>query len=337
MRSKVSFGIALWILSSAVLPGQQAPPARQQAPAPGQQRSRVAAADMTATAIPGVVAAGSKVQVIKRDFEVAINGPIALPDGTGVLVTEILRSRVWKFDNDNNGSVFVDNSSGALCLAFDSKGRLIANQTMPAQRNKIAVIYPKGQEAVLADNFEGQPFGRPNDLVVNRTGGVYFTDPGPNQGQMKIGHPKTEPAVFFVPPSGKAVKVAVDVPDPNGLVLSPDEKILYVADTSGEYVFAYDVQADGTLRNRRNFARLQDGKAAEADGMAIDNDGRLYVSVWGGVEVFNAQGQRLGLIPGSGPGNLAFGGPEKRTLYITGGTSLSKVPMLATGIKSRGK
>lgn len=338
MKPQVVVGLAVSLLCSASLLAQQAPAARQEAPAPQQQpRSRVAAADMTATAIPGVVAAGAKVQVIKRDFEVPINGPIALPDGSGVLVAEILRSRVWKFDNDNRPSVFVDNSSGALCLAFDGKGRLIANQTMPAERNKIAVIYPKGQEAVLADNFDGMPFGRPNDLVVNRTGGIYFTDPGPNQAQIKIGHPKTQPAVFYVPAGGKAMKIAVDIPDPNGLVLSPDEKILYVADTSGEYVFAYDVQADGTLRNRRNFARLGEGKEAEADGMAIDNDGRLYVSVWGGVEVFSPQGQRLGLIPGSGPGNLAFAGPDKRTLYITGGTSLSRVQMIAPGIQTRGK
>lgn len=110
-----------------------------------------------------------------------------------------------------------------------------------------------------------------------------------------------------------------------------------MSNTAGEYVFAYDVQPDGTLRNRRNFARLQDGAAAEADGMAIDNDGRLYVSVWGGVEVLDPQGRRLGLIPGSGPGNLAFAGPDKRTLYITGGTSLSRVQMIAQGIKTRGK
>lgn len=329
MTRTAAFGIAVWMAWSVAATAQEAPPA--------VPRARIAAADMSATAIPGVVAAGALVQVIKRDFEVAINGPIGLPDGSGVLVTEILRSRVWKFDNDNRGSVLIDNSSGALCLAFDAKGRLIANQTMPAERNKLAVIYPKGQEAVLADNFGGKPFGRPNDLVVNRTGGIYFTDPGPNEGQAKMGHPRTEPAVFYIPPGGRTIMVSGDVPDPNGLVLSPDEKILYVADTSSEYVFAFDVQADGTLRNRRNFARLQEGAKAEADGMAIDNDGRLYVSVWGGVEVFNAQGQRLGLIPGSGPGNLAFGGPEKKTLYITGGTSLSRVTLLAQGIKSRSK
>jgi gluconolactonase len=322
-----------WILSGQ----QQAPAARQQPQTAAPQRSRVAANDMTATGIPNVVAEGTRVQVIKRDFEVAINGPIGLPDGSGVLVAEILRNRVWKFDNNNSGTVLIDGSSGALCLAFDLKGRLIANQTMPAERNKIAVIYPKGQEAVLADNFEGRPFGRPNDLVVNRAGGIYFTDPGPNEGQIKIGHPKTDPAVYYVPPGGKAMKVAIDIPDPNGLVLSPDERTLYIADTSGAYVYAYQVGADGRLSNRRNFAQLGEEAEAEADGMAIDNDGRLYVSVWGGVEVFDAQGRRLGLIPGSGPGNLAFGGPDRRTLYITGGTSLSRVNLLAQGPKGRAK
>ena len=334
---KIFVASTLWCLAVGSALSQQAAPARQEAQAPAVPRSRIAASDMKATAIPGVVAAGATVHVIKRDFEVAINGPIGTPDGSGVLIAEILRNRVWKFDNNDQGSVVVDNSSGALCLTFDAKGRLIANQTMPAEKNRIAVIYPRGQEAVLADNFDGMPFGRPNDLVINRTGGIYFTDPGPNQAQMKIGHPKTDPAVFYIPPGGKAMKVAVDIPDPNGLVLSPDEKTLYVADTSSEWVYAYEVQASGQLGARRNFARLQEGKAAEADGLAIDNDGRLYASVWGGVEVFDAQGRRLGLIPGSGPGNLAFGGPERKTLYITGGTSLSKVQLMSQGPKARAK
>jgi gluconolactonase len=221
-------------------------------------------------------------------------------------------------------------------------GRLITNQTMPASHNKLAIIHPKERLAIIADNFEGRPFGRPNDLIVASDGGIYFTDPGPNEAQARAGHPKTEPAVHYISAIGpgryewgRAVRVIADLPDPNGLVLSPDGKILYVADTSSEYVFAFDVQMDGTVRNKRNFARLAEGAKAEADGMTIDNDGRLYVSVWGGVEVFDAKGQRLGLIPGSGPGNLAFGGPEKKTLYITGGTSLSKVPMIAQGVQSR--
>jgi gluconolactonase len=142
---------------------------------------------------------------------------------------------------------------------------------------------------------------------------------------------------MYVPPGGKAVKVADGIASPNGLVLGPDEKILYVADTEGDYLSAFDVQADGMLRNRRNFARYEEGKASEADGLAIDNDGRVYVSIWGGVQVIDGRSQHVGKIPWSGPGNLALGGPDKKTLYITGGTSLSKVQMLATGFKGRAK
>jgi len=330
MRSKATFVTVLWLLCCVTASGQQGTPA-------GGPIQRVAAADTFAPNIPGVVAGGTKVQIIKRDFEVAINGPVALPDGSGVLITEILRSRVWKFDNDDQASILLDNSNGTLCLAFDSKGRLIGNQTLPAERNKIAVIYPKGQETVLADNFEAKPFGRPNDLVVDRKGGVYITEPGPNEGQIRLGHPPTQPAVYYIPSGGRAIKVADGMERPNGIQLSPDERILYLANSLGDYLLAFDVQPDGTLRNRRNLAKLEHGKESDSDGLAIDNDGRVYVSVRGGVQVFSPQGQHLGTIPSGGPGNVAFGGPDKRTLYITSGTSLSKVQMLAQGFTGRAK
>jgi gluconolactonase len=268
---------------------------------------------------------------------VAINGPVALPDGSGMLVTEILRNRVWKFDHNDNASILLDNSNGTLCLAFDSKGRLIGNQTMPPERNKIAVIFPKGQETVLADDFEDKPFGRPNDLVVDKKGGVYFTDPGPNAGQIRLGHPATQPAVYYVPAGGRTIKVADGIERPNGIQLSPDESILYLSDSLGDSVLAFDVQADGTLRNRRDFARLEHGRESDADGLGMDNDGRLYVSVRGGVQIFSPQGQHLGTIPSGGPGNVAFGGRDKKTLYITSGTSLTKVQMLAQGFAGRAK
>lgn len=327
MKSKAAF-VAVWcVLSCTTMLGQEG----------GRGGRGQAPTETIAPNIPGVVAGGTKVQMLKRDFEVPVNGPVALPDGSGVLITEILKSRVWKFDNDDKISLFHDSSNGALCLAFDSKGRLITNQTMPAERNKIAVIYPKGQETVLADNFEGKPFGRPNDLVVDKKGGVYFTDPGPNEAQIKIGHPKTEPAVFYVPPGGKTIKIADGIGRPNGLQLSPDEKILYVDDTLGDYILAFDIQPDGTGRNRRNFAKLDEGKEFGPDGMTIDGAGRLYLTGRGGIQVFNSQGQFLGKIPAGGGGDVAFGGPDKKTLYITTGTTVSKVQMLAQGFKGRAK
>ncbi len=104
-------------------------------------------------------------------------------------------------------------------------------QTTPGA-TRIGVIYPKGSEATLTDNLDGKPYGRPNDLVVSKSG-----------------------AVYFVPPGGKAVQMATDVARPNGIMLSPDEKTLYVNNTNGEYIVAFDVAADGKTSNRRSFAK----------------------------------------------------------------------------------
>ena len=99
-------------------------------------------------------------------------------------------------------------------MAFDSKGRLISVQTTPG-KTLIGVIYPKGQEATLSDNYDGKPYGRPNDLVVDKKGGVYFSEPGPNAtpGQPPP-VPALSPAVYYVPPGGKAIRIAEGIARP---------------------------------------------------------------------------------------------------------------------------
>jgi gluconolactonase len=216
-----------------------------------------------------------------------------------------------------------------------------------AGNTKIGVLYPKGSEAVLVDNFEGKSFGRPNDLVVDKKGGVYFTDPGPNAapGGAAPATPPLPAAVYYAPAGGKAIKVADGIERPNGIQLSPDEKVLYVNNTNGEYILAFDIKADGTLQNRRNFAKYegvttnaQGVKASGADGLAVDNDGRLYAATTAGVQVFDRQGKHLGTIPISrSPQNLAFAGPDKKTLYIVGRNAAWKVELLAAGYKGRAK
>ena len=211
------------------------------------------AAETTATAIPGVIAAGTKVEVIKSGFS-GTEGPIGMPDGS-LIFTETQANRITRIDANNQTSTFLENTNGSNGLAFDSKGRLISVQTTPG-KTLIGVIYPKGQEATLSDNFDGKPFGRPNDLVVDKKGGVYFSEPGPNAtpGQPPPTPPLT-PAVYYVPPGGKSIRIAEGIERPNGIQLSPDEKTLYVNNTNGEYVLAFDVKPDGTVGNRRNFAK----------------------------------------------------------------------------------
>lgn len=320
-------GLLCWSSPFAQRGGQPPPPAT----------------DTVAPDIPGVVAGGTKVQVIKEGFQ-GTEGPIGLPDGS-LIFTETNANRITKIDKDDNVSTFLENSNGSNGLAFDAKGRLITVQTTPGQ-TKIGVVYPKGSEAVLADSFEGKPFGRPNDLVVDKKGGVYFTEPGPNAqpGTPPAAPPPLPPAVYYVPPGGRAIKIADGIERPNGIQLSRDEKMLYVNNTNGEFVLAFDIQPDGTVRNRRNFAKYEgatrnaNGVNSGADGLAIDSQGRVYVAASTGVQVFSPQGQHLGTIPLSrAPQNLAFAGPGKKTLYVVGRGAAFKIPMVAEGFKDRAK
>jgi gluconolactonase len=300
------------------------------------------ATDTVAPEIPGVVAAGTRVQAIKDGFQ-GTEGPIGMPDGS-LIFTETNASRITKIDKDNNVSTFLENTNGSNGLAFDATGRLISVQTTPGQ-TKIGVIYPKGAEAVVTDSYEGKPYGRPNDLVVDKKGGVYFTEPGPNATPgASPPAPPLPPAVYYVPPGGRAIKIADGIERPNGILLSRDEKTLYVNNTSGEYLLAFDVQPDGNVRNRRNFAKYDGaaksatGVTSGADGLAIDSNGRIYVAASTGVQVFSPQGQLLGTIPLSrAPQNLAFAGADKKTLYVVGRGAAYKIQMLAQGFRDRAK
>jgi gluconolactonase len=292
---------------SAYAQGRQA--AAPAAPGP-------AATETVAPGIPGVVAAGTKVVVVKDGFK-STEGAITMPDGS-MLFTEPGASRVHKIDKDGNISVFIEGTKRANGLAWDSKGRLIATGA-----TTVDVIYPKGKETTLAT----MPT-RPNDVVVDKKDGVYFTLPS-----------NKPPVVYYIPAGGQPV-IAGEVESPHGLTLSPDEKTLYVGNSNGPAVVAFDVQPDGKLTNRRDFGKYTGitGNESHADGVAIDGEGRVYVGIAPGVQVFDKTGKALGLIPTSQrPQNLAFGGPDKKTLYLNGGTALFKLQMLAQGYKGRPK
>jgi gluconolactonase len=340
MRSKVTILAVVSLFSSVMVLGQEQRQTR--APEPP-------ATDTAATDIPGVVKGGTTVHVViasvpghgdpKSGCTGCTEGPIALPDGSVVYIETSYMGRVMKINNDGSTSVFVDEATGnhPNGLAWDSTGRLIAATNRPGHEG-VQAIYPKGKEAVLADSFEGKPFARPNDLCVDKKGGIYFTDPA------NMPKPPVPPAVYYiVPGGGKVIKVADGIELPNGVSLSPDEKVLYVNNTRGEYILAFDVQKDGNLRNRRNFGKYEDltttgGRiGGGGDGFTIDTKGRVYTAAGGSVQVFSPQGQFLGKIPMSRrPQNLTFGGPDMKTLYVVGDGTVFKVQMLAQGMKGRG-
>ena len=300
------------------------------------------AADTVAPDIPGVVAGGTKVQLLKDGLD-GTEGPIAMPDGS-VIFSEINANRMIKIANDGTFSTFLENTGGTTGVAFDRQGRLFA-AVVPWGTTKFSIIYPEAAKKVVIDNYDGKAFGRPNDLAVARNGGMYFTDSA--NAQPRPAEPLPLPAAFYYLPPGatKANQILTDVGFPNGVILSRDEKTLYLNNSAGEYLLAFDVQPDGSLTNRRNFARYEGVKAnaagvpsSGADGLAIDGEGRVYVAASNGVQVFTSQGQHLGTIPTPRPPqNLAFAGLGKKTLFVVGRGAVSKIAMLAEGFKDRAK
>jgi gluconolactonase len=301
------------------------------------------ARDVIVSAIPGVVAANSRWALAWQGTDNA-DGIVGAADGR-LLFAQEQPNRVRALDASDQTSVLIENTHGAGAIAIDANGRVLAVQRtctdpgrQPAQCSeptRVAVLTP--ERRVLADNFDGKPLGRLNDLVADNKGGVYFTAGG----------------AFYVNAAGRVASLGDNI-RANGIMLSPDERVLYV--TNGSSILAFDVQTDGSVANRREFATLQAG--GTGDGMAVDAAGRLYVTSQPGVQVFGRGGAYLGLIPT--PRNaisVAFAGRDKKTLYVVGSGALGadrkefttpegvrnnaktiyKLPMLAEGFKGRAK
>ncbi len=235
-----------------------------------------------------------------------------------------------------NGLAALDNGNLAVCNMF---GHEVVEMTTEGQIKN-----------VLADSYNGKPLDGPNDLVLDAKGGIYFTDP-----QFTPDAEKNQPGrcMYYLNPQGKLVRVIK--PDefamPNGVVLSPDGNTLYVNNTyddeewwnvdsdKDQFVWAYDVKDDGTLSNGRAFAKLfltkdvldRQGKTTSADGMAIDQQGNLYVATMAGLQIFNSDGEFVGMINfPTFPVSVCFGGDDMQTLYIT---SYNRIYRIRTNVK----
>jgi gluconolactonase len=294
----------------------------------GQQRQEEAPAPekpVTVTAIPGVIAAGTKVERVWTGLRAA-DGVIGMPDGT-LLLLEQRADRISKMDMNGKVTLWLEDTNETGGVAIDSKGRILSvERRMPQVRE----LHP--QRRILADKFEGQPLQRLSDIVIDQKDGIYFTE-------------GSRSSVYYLSADGKLMRVANDIQGANGITLSPDGKTMYVTNTQAGIV-AFDVQPDATIRNRRPFVKPEGGQ----DGLAIDAAGRVYVASDLGVQVFSPQGQHLGLIPTPrGTTSLGFAGPDKKTLFVIGrgndgqggggddARSMYKISMLAQGYKGRAK
>lgn len=217
---------------------------------------------------------------------------------------------------------------------FDQKGRFI---TCASQFRVVAAIAPDGSYKVLADKYEGKKFNSPNDIVLGRDGALYFTDPS-------LDLPKGEAqelsfqGIFRLDDNGSLRLLNKDMSQPNGLAFSPDGKKLYVDDTKLNEIRVFDVGADGGLSNGRVFGK-QEGppRSGSSDGMKVDTKGNLFVTGPMGVWVWSPDGMHLGtIVMPESPANLAWGGGDFRTLYITARTSVYRLKTKTRGWVSGG-
>ena len=331
----ISRAVVLFVILAAL--GSLSAIAQTPAPAPApaaqttQKAPPVPLKEAVATDIPGVIKGGTKIVLLREGLQ-ATEGVIALQDGSGsVLFTEQDANRIIKVDPNDTITTYLENTNRTTGLTYDPKGRLVGAQSRDP---KIGILLPEPR-TILTESFGGQPLVRPNDLIADKKGGFYFSDPLGNAAQRFREPPPGRTALLlYITPGGKVVKPTEDTLNPNGIQLTEDERTLYV--TNGGTIRAYDVQPDGMLANGRVFAQTG------GDGLAIDTEGRLYAAQAGsmGVRVIDRTGQLLGLIPsGTGPQSVGFAGKNKRTLYIVGQGALYKVQgdMLSQGITTRAK
>jgi len=257
------------------------------------------------------------------------DGIVGTDDG-GLLIAQNSNSAVVKLDKSGGASVAYRDTNTGGALSMNTKGALfIAERALNP-----AVWQLAPQRKLLANRYQGDPLdclgGVLNDLTADSKGGVYFTMNG----------------LYYSDAKGTVTKYGENLRT-NGIILSPDEKTLYV--TNGPAVAAFDVQPDGSLKNQREFATLPFGNG---DGSTVDAAGRLYVTGGNAVHVIGPDGKYLGNIPAPlGLIAVAFGGPDKKTLYVvaslrnpnaTGiaaitGAQVLGVPMIAQGYKGRAK
>ncbi len=266
-----------------------------------------------------LVKAGAKVQKLTGGF-IFTEGPASDSKGN-IYFTDILNNKIHIWSINEKLSAFRENSDGANGLFFDKKGNLIACE---GGGRKLVSIDPNGKVTVLAEKYNDKKFNSLNDLWIAPEGGIYFTDPryGNRDGMEQDG----EHVYYLSADHKKIIRVIDDMVRPNGLVGTPDGKLLYVTDQAGGKTFAYTINKDGTLSNRKLFVSVG------CDGMSIDNKGNVYFAA-AAVEVYNRYGQKVeDIAVPERPSNLCFGGKERDTLFITARTSLYSVSMNVKGV-----
>ena len=260
-------------------------------------------------------------------------GPLWWKEGGYLLFSDIHNDRRMKWAPSEGVSVFQEPTNRANGLTRDLQGRLIACEH---DSRRVTRQEPDGSITVVANNYQGRRLNRPNDVVVKSDGCIYFTDPWTSPLPAEQWDLSFSGVYRVTPDLGTLTLLVGDFVVPNGLAFSTDESVLYVNDSRRGHIRAFDVQPNGTLAlaSDRVFATLTGDRPGVPDGMKLDVEGNVYCGGSGGVWVLDPSGKHLGTIVHGEEAstNLAFGGDDWKTMYITTRNTLVSVELKKAGI-----
>ena len=273
-----------------------------------------------------IIAKGAKPELVAKGFSFT-EGPAADSIGN-VFFTDQPNNRIHKWSvQDSTVSIYMEYAGRANGLFFDDQGYLIAAAD---ENSELWQINDKKEKTVLLDKVKGGRPNGPNDLWIDKKGGIYFTDPFYSRSYWE--EPRTAgkyQGVYYLSPDGQEVKiVAEDLVKPNGIIGTADGEKLYIADIGAGKTYVYYISPNGTLTDKKLFAPMG------SDGMTIDNQGNVYLT-GDGVTVFNKEGEKIEHIPinEDWTANVTFGGSKQQTLFITAMDSLYKLNMNVSGTR----
>lgn len=281
---------------------------------------------VSAQKMSSIIASGAKVEKLADGFSFT-EGPAVDKQGN-VYFTDQPNNKILKWSIDRKLTTFHSDGGRANGLYFDHNGNLLSCSDMD---NQLWSIDTKGNPEILVADYQGKKLNGPNDLWVHPNGGIYFTDPlykRPYWTRDPEMQQDGEHVYYLSPDRKMLVRVDENLVKPNGIIGTPDGKKLYVADIGDKKTYVYDINADGTLANRKLFCELG------SDGMTIDNKGNIYLT-GRGVTVFNPKGEQIEHIPieANWTANVCFGGKDMKTLYITASQYLYALKMKVKGVR----
>ncbi len=286
-----------------------------------------------------IIKKGVKMKKLNQNPFHFVEGPVWCKMRKTLFFSDPLAQTIFAMKSEGSFTTICCNSGSVNGMCLNDEGNLVVCKT---ETGSVEEFNPDTGKTlrVISSGYNSRPFNATNDIVRDRAGGFYVTDPffafGPRTQDIE--------ATYYVTPAGQTKRVAVESIKPNGLALSNDGRTLYIDDTSSTKVWSYKVENGGMLSNPEVFCHIQPPQDisnlptvqhfGEADGLKVDSKGNVYVATFNGIQVFDTCGSQLCTIPmpaDETAANIAFGGEGLTTLYITARTSLYSVSMLIPG------